>query len=312
MVTKCCVCGNTDDKKFNVLYKKPDYNVVECSVCKFEFIPAEFRKSISYDEYKNEKVAEQIRKGNNWIKIQRHKLRFKTIRKFKANGKLLDFGSGWGHFLLTAKQLGYEASGVEVAREMYLYSKNDLHLDVERIDFFKLDEENKFDIITMWDVLEHIDQADLAIEKCSRIINKNGYLFIQVPQIDSVIARTFKDNWKMMSLDHVNYFSKKTITQLLNKNGFEVVRIKSSVELKLFLLYTVLPFVKKVFPKRKNKTNTKNSTITSEERQQYFNKFTNVPQWALRIFIFFHNILYNVLSFLKIGEEMIVVAKKNN
>lgn len=312
-MTSCCVCGNTAEDKFTILYKKPDYHVVECAVCSFQFIPAAFRKEISYDEYKNEKVAEQVRKGNNWIKIQRHLLRFKLIRKYKPSGKLLDFGSGWGHFLLTGKQVGYDVAGVEVAREMYLYSKNDLQLPVERIDFFQLDEQKKFDIISMWDVLEHIDHADKAIEKCKRIINKDGYLFIQVPQIDSMIAKAFKDNWKMMSLDHVNYFSKKTITQLLNAKGFDVIKIKSSVELKLFLLYTVLPFVRKVFPKRKKKSETTApSAITSEERQEYFNKFTNIPKWALRIFIFFHNILYNTLSFFRIGEEMIIVAKSRD
>jgi hypothetical protein len=116
-----------------------------------------------------------------------------------------------------------------------------------------------------------------------------------------------------MSLDHVNYFSKKTITQLLNEKGFDVVKIKSSVELKLFLLYTVLPFVKKIFPKRKKEKDSSDKTvITSEERQQYFNKFTNIPKWALRVFIFFHNIIYNTLSFFRIGEEMIVVVRNRD
>jgi 2-polyprenyl-3-methyl-5-hydroxy-6-metoxy-1,4-benzoquinol methylase len=238
----------------------------------------------------------QIRNGNDWLKIQRHLLRFKLIQKYIKSGKLFDLGVGWGHFLLTGKQLGYDVYGIEISNYPYIYAKEDLGLPVDHIDFFKM-EPKSFDIITMWDVLEHIDNANLVIEKCSGMVNKNGFLIIQVPQIDSLVAKLKKENWNMMGLDHVNYFSKKTITLLLNKHGFEVVKIKSSIELKLLLLYTILPWVKKV-------------KISSSERQEYFNKTTKKPKWLLMIMVAFHNFIYRLLSYLNIGEEMIVVAQK--
>jgi hypothetical protein len=71
-------------------------------------------------------------------------------------------------------------------------------------------------------------------------------LVIQVPQIDSYFAKKHKDEWKMMGLDHVNYFGKKTITQLLKKHGYEVETIKSSWEIKLFIMYTILPLLKRL------------------------------------------------------------------
>lgn len=298
---KCIVCGN--EKDFQIKYKKPDYFIVECKSCSFIFIPSEFRKSVKYSDYKDEKVLEQIRRGNNWIKIQRHKLRFKTIRKFIKKGELFDLGSGWGHFMYTGKLLGFHVSGIELAKTPYIYAKEDLKLPVEKIDFFEMKlTEQKFDIITMWDVLEHIDNADEAIEKCGKMLKTGGFLVIQVPQIDSYIAKKQKENWKMIGLDHVNYFSKKTIRLLFEKYNFKVLKIKSSVELKLFLMYTVMKW------KKEKKATGKN--ISSAERQEYYNKTVNKPMWMLRIFVFFHNILYNILSFLGIGEEMIVVAKK--
>lgn len=306
----CSVCGNKDPGQFTLKYEKEKFAVVTCNSCSFNFIPPYYRKRIEYTQYKNADVTAAVRAGNNWIKIQRHKLRFKFIQKFVRSGKLFDLGAGWGHFMLAGKELGYDVYGVEISEQPYLYCVNDLKLPVDHIDFFEMDESKKFDVITMWDVLEHIDKANDFLEKCSKLTKPGGYLFLQVPQIDSYFAKRHKDEWKMMGLDHVNYFGKDTIKQILANNGYEVVKIKSSFELKLFIMYTLLPLVKKLKKKKKQTLREANSTINAAERQQYFNKFTSRPMWQLKLFVFVHNILYNTLSSLNIGEEMMVAARK--
>jgi len=302
IVCECCL--NNNILQFEEKFKKNDIVVLECKNCSFNFIPWYYRKNITYTDYKNEDVLQQIRKGDNWLKIQRHLLRFDLIKKYKKYGFLFDLGVGWGHFLLAGKQLGYAVYGIEISKYPYMYAKNDLNLPVDHIDFSKLElEKESFDIITMWDVLEHIDAANSVIEKCSYLLKKNGYVFIQVPQIDSFIARRKKENWNMMGLDHVNYFSKKTISLLLTRHGMEVVSIKSSIEIKLLLMYTILPWIKRIKGEKK-------AIISSAERQEYYNKTTQRPKWILKIFVALHNMTYKILSFLNIGEEMIVVARK--
>ncbi|MDO8998601.1 MAG: class I SAM-dependent methyltransferase [Bacteroidota bacterium] len=306
----CCVCGNNDKTKFQLKYQKENFAVVTCNNCSFHFIPPYYRKKIEYTQYKNADVTAAVRAGNNWIKVQRHKLRFKFIQKFAKSGKLFDLGAGWGHFMLAGKELGYDVYGVEISEQPYLYCVNDLKLPVDHIDFFEMDESKKFDVITMWDVLEHIDKADEFLAKCAKLNKPDGYLFLQVPQIDSYFAKRHKDNWKMMGLDHVNYFSKDTITKILANNGYEVVKIKSSFEIKLFIMYTLLPIIKKFKSQKKQTRAQANTSINAAERQQYFNKFTNKPMWQLKLFVFIHNFIYNTLSFLNIGEEMMVAARK--
>ena len=307
---RCCVCENEDPKQFTLKYEKTNFAVVRCNHCSLHFIPPHYRKKIIYTQYKNEEVTKAVRSGNNWVKIQRHKLRFKFIQKYIKSGSLFDLGAGWGHFMLAGKELGYEVSGIEISQQPYEYCVNDLKLPVEHIDFFEMDTAKQYDIITLWDVLEHIDKADTFVAKCAQHTKQNGYLFLQVPQIDSYFAKKHKDKWKMMGLDHVNYFSKKTITQLLEKHGYEVLEIKSSFELKLFLMYTLLPLIKRLKGNKKQTQQEANAAINSAERQQYFNKFTSKPLWQLKLFVFIHNIIYNTLSFLNIGEEMMVAAKK--
>lgn len=308
----CAVCGNSNPSDFKLNYQKENFAVIECKKCTFNFIPPYYRKQISYENYKDENVTNAVRNGNNWVKIERHKLRYQLIKKYKPSGSLFDLGAGWGHFMLTGQLLGYDVYGIEVSEQPYLYSKNDLKLPVDHIDFFEMKEDKKFDIVTMWDVLEHIDKADDVIAKCARITAKDGYIIIQVPQIDSYFAKKHKDNWKMMGLDHVNYFGKKTITQLLEKHGYKVETIKSSFEIKLFIMYTILPLIKRLKGNKKQSLRQTNTTINASERQNYFNTFTEKPMWKLKLYMWIHNVIYKTLSFLNIGEEMIVVAKKVN
>ena len=76
----CCVCNNSDTKEFKVKYKKDNYAVCECNKCSLVFIPPYFRKQISYENYKDENVANAVRNGNNFVKIERHKLRYNLIK----------------------------------------------------------------------------------------------------------------------------------------------------------------------------------------------------------------------------------------
>ena len=303
---ECKVCGNKDPQKFKAAFEKDGLTIVECSVCSFVFLPFYYRKDITYTNYKDEKVLEQVRKGNDWLKLQRHFLRYKLLKKYQKDGKLFDLGVGWGHFLEAGRQLGYDVSGIEISEMPYRYAKDDLKLPVEKIDFFDMKvQENYYDMITMWDVLEHIDECKKVVVKCCSMLKKGGYIIIQVPQIDSYVAKNQKANWKMMGLDHVNYFSIPTMTKILEENGFKVKTIKSSIELKLLLMYTILPWVKKMKGGKD-----KEAKISSAERQEYFNKTTNRPKWMLKIMMVVHDIIYNSLTAMKIGEEMIVIAQK--
>lgn len=302
---RCKVCGESNDENFVVKYKKDELNIVQCKNCNFVFIPPYYRKEINYVNYKDEKVFEAIKRGNDWLKYQRHFLRYKLLKKYVVKGgNLFDLGVGWGHFLNAGRMLGYNVSGIEIAKMPYRYAKEYLKLPVDNIDFFDYQaKQDYYDIITMWDVLEHIDNCDEVIKRCNGMLKKGGFIILQVPQIDSFFAKRQKENWQAMGLDHVNYFSKETIKRLLKDKGFKTVKIKSSIELKLFLMYSFLD-------KKNKKIKDDNLKIEHVDRQNYFNKVVDKPKWILKILVIGHNIIYNILSFLRIGDEMIVIGKK--
>jgi 2-polyprenyl-3-methyl-5-hydroxy-6-metoxy-1,4-benzoquinol methylase len=302
----CKVCSQSGEDGFSILYSFDHYRVAKCKTCSFTFVPPGEGGEISYDHFKSERELETVRRGNDWLKFQRHKLRINYIRKFRADGHLFDLGTGWGHFLETARQAGYRVSGVEVSKHQFTYAKEDLGLPVECVDFFQYKAEHgSIDIITMWDVLEHIDEVDGILSHIRELLSREGLLVIQVPQIDSFIAKRTGRNWSMFSHTHVNYFSRKTMKQVLEKNGFEVLDFRSSIELKLLLMYVLYPFLRRLKGDKKEE-------ITSNERQNYFNKVTRQPKWILKTSVLFHNIIYNILLRMNIGEELMVVARKKN
>jgi 2-polyprenyl-3-methyl-5-hydroxy-6-metoxy-1,4-benzoquinol methylase len=307
---RCIVCGNEKPDDFGLRYCAENYAVVVCKKCDFHFIPPWYRKKIRYEQYKSADVTIAVRAGNNSLKVERHRLRMQFIRKFIKKGSLFDLGAGWGHFMLAARDAGFEVSGIEISEQPYRFCVEDLRLPVEHMNFFDMKEIRSYDVITMWDVLEHIDAADKFMAKCARMISPGGYLVLQVPQIDSALAKLHGENWKMMGLDHVNYFSRKTMRQFLQKHGFEVRKFRSSFELKLFVMYTLLPLLKKFTGNRKKKLREINSTISAAERQNYFNRMANRPSWQLRLFVLLHNAVYKSMSFFRIGEEMMVAAQK--
>ncbi len=299
---RCIVCGNNNKKAFHVLYEKDNCSVVMCEQCSFQFIPPFYRKAIDYSNYKSSEVAREVARGDVWLKIERNLLRYQLIKKYKKSGTLYDIGCGFGHFLVAGKKMGYRVAGVEMSSANVDFIRNEFDITVEKNSFLDVAESQKYDIMTLWDVLEHIDRADLIVEKASRMLHPGGFVFIQVPQIDSFFARLLQDQWWAMGLDHVNYFSKRTITHLLARYGIKVVKIRSSLEIKNIFLYVILPKLQR----RKNP----DKTWTTVERQREFNRITKKPNWMRRIMVGVHNIIYKSLSLARIGDEMIVVGKK--
>ncbi|MCS6981092.1 MAG: class I SAM-dependent methyltransferase [Flavobacteriales bacterium] len=303
----CKVCGAEGPENFVLVYQLETCEVTRCRCCGFAFVPPAWRHAISYTSYKSEAVAAEVRRGNNLLKLERHKLRLRFIRRFKLSGRLLDVGSGWGHFLLAARQAGYDVLGIELDEQPWLYSVKDLGLPVLHEDFYSFDSQERFDVITLWDVLEHVDDPRSFLNNCARLQNPGGVLVIQVPQINSLVARMMGKNWKMLGLDHVNYFSPTTLARLLGQCGYEIVAIKPSLELKLLLMYTVYPLWMRWKQKRVKK---EIPAIDNAGRQAFFNRLTQRPAWQLRCLIAMHHALYEALSFLRIGEEMMVAARR--
>ncbi len=90
-------------------------------------------------------------------------------------------------------------------------------------------EKDKFDIFCLWDTIEHLREPHLYIKKISEHIKKGGIISLTTGDIDSFVARLQRDRWRLIHPpEHLYYFSRKTISALLEKYGFKVINVKYS------------------------------------------------------------------------------------
>ncbi|OGM12858.1 hypothetical protein A3D84_02335 [Candidatus Woesebacteria bacterium RIFCSPHIGHO2_02_FULL_42_20] len=164
------------------------------------------------------------------------------IKKYMPSGKLLDVGSAAGLFLNEAKKVGFEVLGVEPNKYLANYAHKTFSLKVYQKTFDKFDiPERSIDIVTFWDVLEHLPNPLAALRKTHRILARGGVAVINYPDINSLPARLLGRHWWFVISGHLYYFTPQTISKMLREAGFKVIRDKRHFQiLSLSYLFTRL------------------------------------------------------------------------
>ena len=158
----------------------------------------------------------------------------KALQLLNANGttlKMLDIGCSSGARMAAAADLGFIVSGVEPAPEAAQTAKN------AGYDVYQgyLNEANypseTFDVITLFEIVEHIDTPIDMLNECHRILRPGGIIIINTPNSASWTARFMKAKWDGFSLTkmggHISFFSPKSMSHLAHKTGFKVERFET-------------------------------------------------------------------------------------
>ena len=139
-------------------------------------------------------------------------------------GNLLDVGAGTGDFLLTAKNNGWNTIGFEPnskAKEMA--QKKGINFTEKTADL----QDNSFDVITMWHVLEHVLDLEIQIKELKRLVKKDGTIIVAVPNFNSFDAKYYNEFWAAFDAPrHLWHFSKTAIEKLFRKENVKLVSIK--------------------------------------------------------------------------------------
>jgi SAM-dependent methyltransferase len=152
------------------------------------------------------------------------------LKERPAPGKLLDIGCATGLFLSSMKERGWDVLGIELNEKAAAYAREQLGLDVLTAAFENTSfEPHQFDAVTLWDVLEHLPDPVLTLEKISTILRPGGILIIHLPNPDSREAKTFGPYWVGWDLPrHLNLFTFNGLSGLLKRRGFRIHRLVSA------------------------------------------------------------------------------------
>jgi SAM-dependent methyltransferase len=224
---RCLICGGTG----RVWTRHQGRELLRCATCRFAWVaqgvartqtgesiyecdePVFFTEE-QKDYYRDEVTSEAARAKLAWV------------ARFVAPGRsLLDVGANFGHFLREAQQQ-YAAIGIEPSATVVAWGREHLGVCLEQgsIDVENPAYVNRFDAVTLFDVVEHLQDPRTALERCRRYLAAGGHLFITTPDTSAPVARLLGSHWYYIDLlEHVSLFTGANLTRLLGECGFRVV-----------------------------------------------------------------------------------------
>ncbi|MDD5133548.1 MAG: class I SAM-dependent methyltransferase [Candidatus Nanoarchaeia archaeon] len=252
---KCNLCGSWDyevihkglkEEKVDLTKKYASSSnvigneqIVQCKKCGLKFVNPRLTDDEivkGYSEGSDEMFVSQA-KGRELT----FKKSLKLINKNATKGKILDIGTAGGSFLKVAKENGWQVEGIEPNKWLCEWGLKNYGIPIKPGTIFDKKNrfnDNEFEAVTLWDVLEHVTDPKKTLTEISRILKPRGLLVVNYPDIGSSVSRLMGKRWIFLLSVHLFYFDKKSIVKMLNASGFEVIKIKKHFQ-KLSLGYLI-------------------------------------------------------------------------
>jgi 2-polyprenyl-3-methyl-5-hydroxy-6-metoxy-1,4-benzoquinol methylase len=200
--------------------------LVKCSKCGLVYINPRIKSNLiikGYSEGSDETfVSQAAARELTFLKSM------KEIEKYyPKKGKILDVGTAAGSFLAAAKKSGWEVHGCEPNKWLGEWGNKKYGLSIRPGTLLQQKyESNFFDVVTLWDVIEHTPSPSEVLKECNRILKKGGILVVNYPDIDSAVSKFMGRKWLFLTSVHLYYYTRETMSKALKKENFEVVKIK--------------------------------------------------------------------------------------
>ena len=152
---------------------------------------------------------------------------------YRQTGYFLEIGCGFGFLLNEARTQGWAAVGMEVAQDEAEWGQQNFDLDIVGSLKHEHLQPGQFDVVTLWDVIEHIPDVHDLLQDCYRLLRPGGLLFLKTPNGEGLILRSTWWSWGYLPLywqlvypanplEHVYHFTPATMEKILRERGFVV------------------------------------------------------------------------------------------
>lgn len=233
-MTHCKICGSNEH--IDVLTKN-DYRLVRCTACGVIFVanpPSHeaLQKMYSFSSRYHEEYEQGDVRNYHLFKHEYELARqqLKVVRKYCSAGSLLDIGCGAGFFLSLARQHNYVCTGLELSDDSARIGREKFKLSVYK-DVQDI-QGSRFDIITLFDVIEHVLDPNRLLTEAVSLLKPDGLLIISTPMHDGLFpkvtywASKIIHHWPHPTPPyHLFQFSKKSMGLLLSRHPLKVQHI---------------------------------------------------------------------------------------
>lgn len=228
----CYLCGKPT---MALAFTKLGYDIYQCSSCQLYALdfPHQYHRFIK--DYYNKKfftgspqrAGYVDYQGDSWPEKMNMLRYLHRIKRYKQGGRLLDCGCATGLFMQQAKDHGFDVSGFDVSAYAIRIAKKSFK---DRVKLGSLSTvryaKNSFDTITLFDVIEHLQNPRKDLTKIHNWLKKDGLLMINTGDTDSFYAQMEGKRWHFfIPPQHLFFFSRASLTKLLSQAGFKVIRI---------------------------------------------------------------------------------------
>lgn len=232
---KCPWCGS-EKAQIHLWLKdefltQEDFQIYECKSCGLlyteprpnkEEIGKYYKSKAYYSHQENKKGL--IPRLYEAVKSINLKTKYNLATKGMQKGKVLDIGCGVGDFLCIMDKQGWETIGIEPSEEAKEIAEKRLNHKVLKPEDLQNLETQSLDLITMWHVLEHVDDLKEEIHQIERILRPKGRLVLALPNFKSYDAQFYNIQWAAYDVPrHLNHFCKESIVKIFKNSELELV-----------------------------------------------------------------------------------------
>lgn len=243
--SKCCLlCGND---KYTTIYKFKDLpkykqigeerDIVKCLGCSLTYCHPRNLEESMLDIYENNYWQDyQTQVGEKEIKDRVKDFEFVSkermdyIERFKKSGKFLDVGCSMGFLTNEANKRGYDAYGIDLNTDDIEKGIKRYQINLKK-DFIENFDEYNFDIITSFNVLEHVSNPIQMLEEKKKRLKKDGIIVVGTHDIDCENHNQEKHNWKhIIPNEHLYFFNIDSLEKVGRKAGLKLFYHNKPIE----------------------------------------------------------------------------------
>ncbi len=233
---KCINCGREDLEK---VARAKDRKILECINCGLGGVspfPSKGGIAKTIDDVSEKFFQDYQKEEKSYTSYFKKKL--DDIASYEPVGRLLDVGCGPGLFMKLAQERGWQVVGVDLSEEAVKKGKKDkITIKHGTLDSAKLGQ-NMFDVITGFQLIEHVQKPDALLRKMSARIKKGGLIVITTPDKKGFLAQLSGKHWfEYYNKEHLFFFNQKSLREMIEKAGFEVITCKTEFGRRLDLPY---------------------------------------------------------------------------